>query len=199
MSVQMSPLFEYNKDIVRPNHNGEIGLIIKEKPFFCHLNLKGYTDSLELENYILETLGLKIPKNPNSAIFSEDSCICWLRPNEWLIIQQTQSDLECILRSKIIGAGSLVDVSGGQTIFNLTGPFWRSIISSDSQINIEKNVFTEKHCVQTNLARVPVTMVNTGQTGIDGVDLIIRRSFADYLLNWIFDAAIEFGYSFSVK
>ena len=87
---------------------------------------------------------------------------------------------------------SLVNVSGGQTVITLRGPKARETLMKSTPYDIHPSAFPVGKGVTTVFAKTSVTL---RQPKADCWELIVRRSFADYLYRWLLDAAAEFGVS----
>jgi len=76
------------------------------------------------------------------------------------------------------------------TVIRLTGAHARDVLAKGCPIDIHPRVFCSGQCAQTTLARADMTMHMTAD---DAYDIIVRRSFGEYVLTWLEDAAREYG------
>ena len=101
--------------------------------------------------------------------------------------------IEATLRKSLKGHISVVDVSGGQTCINLRGLAVETVLKKSSIYDFEgwdSAKATSGRVVQTTFAKASAVVSNRS----DGsYDLVIRRSFADYVAQWLLDAGGEFG------
>ena len=100
----------------------------------------------------------------------------------------TEGELEARLRSAIDAAhASVVDVSAQRTTLLVSGPRAR---------DLHPRSFGEGSCAQTLLARAQVVLVGR-DPGEDGGApafwVLVRASFAAYLVDWLIDASVEFS------
>ena len=72
----------------------------------------------------------------------------------------------------------------------LTGDDAAALIATDCPLDLHPREFKPGQCAQTRLAKAGMTIAPLADGS--GFELIIRRSFADYLLLWLQDAAIAF-------
>lgn len=166
---------------------------IREIPFQGFLNLRGKPDNSEFLAAVKKVIGCSLPLEANTVVISGDFKIYWLGPDEWLVVtpteQQTklQSELKLALDDVF---SSVVDNSSGLTLLNITGDNAANLIARDCPLDLHPGVFKVGQCKQTRLAKAGATIAPL-QDG-SGFELVIRRSFADYLLLWVQDALIEF-------
>ena len=191
----MSDLFQQQSPLVQikladPKGNAPS---IREVPFQGFLNLRGKSENSEFLAAVNKVLGCSLPVKANTVVEAGDYKVYWLGPDEWLVITPTgqqgkvQSELQAVLADIF---SSVVDNSSGLTLLNITGENAANLIARDCPLDLHSSVFKPGQCAQTRLAKAGATIsplfVETG------FELVIRRSFADYLLLWMQDASIEF-------
>ena len=163
---------------------------IEEKPFLGYLNLRGKPDNTGFLAGVLKVLGCEPPTGPNTVIDAGENRIYWLGPDEWLIVTPTgkQSRLQADLLDALDGVFcSVVDNSSGLTMIHITDDSARELLATDCPLDLHPRAFKPGQCAQTRLARAGMTLSPLADGGFE---VIIRRSFADYLLLWLQDAAI---------
>jgi sarcosine oxidase subunit gamma len=85
---------------------------------------------------------------------------------------------------------SVVDNSSGLTMLHVTGDNAAALLATDCPFDLHPREFKPGQCAQTRLAKAGMT-ISPLADGV-GFEVIIRRSFADYLLLWLQEAAIAF-------
>ncbi len=177
------------------NNQVDCDLVIKEAPLSAHLNLRGDANDRNFCAAVAEVLDVSLPLQPGTYQRNGGSSIYWLGPSEWLIVQEgaDPASLEAALRESLTGHISIVDVSGGQTCINLRGTAAVTVLKKSSVYDFEGwdgATANSGSVVQTTFAKASAAVSNRS----DGsYDLVIRRSFADYLAQWLLDAGGEFG------
>jgi heterotetrameric sarcosine oxidase gamma subunit len=178
------------------NAEAEFGLVLKEMPAQTHLNLRGDSDNPMFCGAVAEATAVTLPTEPGQYQSNGETSIYWLGPNEWLLVSQLDAaNLEASLRQSLPGHIAVVDVSGGQTLVNLRG----NKIAMDTVLK-KSSVYdfaawpeaqaSSGRCVQTTFASASALFSNRPDGSFD---LVIRRSFADYVAQWLLDAGQEFG------
>jgi sarcosine oxidase subunit gamma len=191
----MSDLFEQQSPLVQIELGEPAGNapLIEEKAFLGYLNLRGRPAHTGFVAGVLKVLGAEAPSEPNTVIEAGDRRIFWLGPDEWLIVTpagQQQKTAEQ-LRSALAGVfSSVVDNSSGLTMIRITGENAAALLATDCPLDLHPREFEPGQCAQTRIARAGMTI--TPLADGSGFDVIIRRSFADYLLRWLQDAAVAF-------
>ena len=184
---QQSPLVQIDLGDARGNAPE-----IREIPFLGYLNLRGRSSDTAFLAALLKVLGCEPPIEANTMVESGDHRIYWLGPDEWLIVTPTgqqgriQAELKVALESVF---SSLVDNSSGLTMVEISGDNAAGLLASDCPFDLHPRAFKPGQCAQTRLAKAGMTI--TPMPGGSGFEVIIRRSFADYIGLWMKDAAVE--------
>jgi sarcosine oxidase subunit gamma len=191
----MSDLFQQQSPLVQIKLDEPRGTAprIEEKPFLGFINLRGRADNTGFLAACLKVLGCEPPVTANTVVESGDYRIYWMGPDEWLIITPAgrQGELKEQLDKALSGVFSaVVDNSSGLTMLHNTGENAAALLATDCPLDLHAREFKHGQCAQTRLARAGMSVSPLAQQA--GFEVIIRRSFADYLLLWLQDAAIAF-------
>ena len=191
----MSDLFQQESPLVQIELGEAKGNAprIEEKAFKGYLNLRGKPGHTGFVAGVLKVLGVEAPTEANTVIDAGDNRIYWLGPDEWLIVTPAgqQDSLRRDLQKALEGVfSSVVDNSSGLTMIHVTGENASALLATDCPFDLHPREFEPGQCAQTRLARAGMTI--SPLAGASGFEIIIRRSFADYLLLWLQDAAVAF-------
>jgi sarcosine oxidase subunit gamma len=180
------------------------GVVVRERVFLGHLNLRGKPDDAHFTRAVSAVLGGDLPLQPNTVREAGDTTVFWLGPDEWLILTADGRGDELVraLRAALAGAHAgdtevagahvaVTDVSGGQTVLSLSGPAVRDLLAKGCPLDLHPRAFGIGRCAQSHLAKAPLLLRLAD--GTPTFELIIRRSFSDYVWAWLDDAAAEFG------
>ena len=185
---QQSPLVQI--ELGEPRGNAPR---IEEKPFHGFLNLRGRPSHTGFVAGVLKVLGAEAPTEANTVIEAGDHRVYWLGPDEWLIVTPAgqQENLQRDLLDALDGVfSSVVDNSSGLTMIHVTGDNAGALLATDCPFDLHPREFKSGQCAQTRLAKAGMLIAPLSDG--PGFEVIIRRSFADYLLRWLQDAAIAF-------
>ncbi|PXF31950.1 sarcosine oxidase subunit gamma [Pokkaliibacter plantistimulans] len=187
-----SPLHHVGLDHLALNVHQRGGVALREKKLLGHLVLRGNSANASLLKGIKKVLGVELPLAPLSCSAKGTTSIQWMGPDEWLILVEGGSEygIELALREAIDGHISLVNVSGGQTVLELSGPDARKVLQKSTPYDVHPGSFPVGKCVSTVFAKTQVLLQRTGE---DSYEMVVRRSFSDYMWLWLQDASAEYG------
>jgi sarcosine oxidase, subunit gamma len=84
------------------------------------------------------------------------------------------------------GFAGVVELGSGQTVIEIAGPRAREVIAKGCPLDLHPRMFGPGSCAQSRLARALVTIAQVD--GTPTFELIVRRSFADYVWRFLTDA-----------
>ncbi|ATG74280.1 sarcosine oxidase subunit gamma [Zobellella denitrificans] len=186
-----SPLYHANLPaLAAERQQGEV--VLREKALLGHLVLRGNADNELFAKTVEKVLGVALPTQPCSSVETDRVLVQWLAPDEWLIIVEggREGQLEAQLREQLSGHYAITDVSGGQTVLELSGPKAELVVRKSCPYDVHPSNFPTGKCVGTVFAKSTVLL---RRTGAESFELVVRRSFADYLWLWLQDASREYG------
>ena len=169
-----------------------VGVLVRKHVGRVYLDLRG--DAARLREALETVAGVELPREPCTWRRAERAAAYWLGPDEWLLAGENgvASDLEQQLRHAVDGGGAVVDVSGAQIHVELSGRDADKVLRKSSPYDFHPRNFPAGRCVQTVFAKATALVA----ADVNGVfDIVFRRSYADYLMAWIADAADEYGLS----
>lgn len=170
------------------------GVAVRERPFLGHLILRGNAAEPAFCSGVEQALGLPLPLKAGglSLDAGRDVSIQWMSPDEWLLVVPggTEFATEKRLRDALAGHFAVMNVSGGQTVLELEGPAVREMLMKCTPYDVHPRNFPVGKGVSSVFAK---TTAIIRRVGGERWELVIRRSFADYLYRWVLDASEEFG------
>ena len=188
-----SPLFHADLKSIAEQGNTDAGITLQELALLDHLVIRGNAADTSLIAGLQSVAGLALPGNLQSAE-NGDTVIRWISPDEWLITTApgTGFEMEQKLRDAIDSHIAIVNVSGGQTLLNISG--------KDAEEMLRKTTPYDIHISNMPVGKVVTSLFGKAQavirrTGEQEFEVIIRRSFADYCWLWLQDACGEFGFT----
>jgi sarcosine oxidase subunit gamma len=159
------------------------------------LNLRGDVASPTFVDAVTGVLGGPLPVQHNTVADHGEVRIFWLGPDEWLITtpEGARSDLKTVLQEALEGIHfALSDVSSGQTTLVVSGPDAGSLLSKSCTLDLHPRAFAPGQCAQTLLAGSTVLLSRLERAHGPEFELVVRRSFADYLWRCLADGAEEY-------
>lgn len=175
----------------RPAVSEKSRVVLRERAMAGHLILRG--GAIVLDEAVRGVLGVGLPGRPNTLTLDEsgERSIQWLSPDEWLVIVPGGEEfaLEKRLREALGDAHyAIVNASGGQTLIELTGDKARELLMKSTPYDVHPEAFPVGKGVTTVFAKANLILRRPTEARWE---LVVRRSFADYLYRWILDAGAE--------
>ncbi|MFF3909590.1 sarcosine oxidase subunit gamma [Streptomyces sp. NPDC001848] len=189
-----SPLADAAHRLAAATRSSRGAIRLAELPFLAQVNVRLDAKGPAADAVGL-ALGLQLPLEPNNVVHAGDLTAVWLGPDEWLVVGRpgTERDLESRIRS----AGGdepvgVTDVSAQRTTLLVAGPRARDLLSHGCPLDLHPRAFGPGRCAQTTLARAQVVLVAREEPRA-GFWILVRSSFAGYLVDWLLDAAMEYA------
>jgi len=189
-----SPLAEFYATELGGSEPHEAGCELRERPFLGHLNLRGDPAEAAFIEAVKGVVGFGLPLQPNTTAGNRELTALWLGPDEWLLLtpRDHQARIGQALRTALGDTfAAVIDVSDGQTMITVRGAHARDLLGKGCSLDLHPRVFGSGRCAQTLLAKVGVLIRQRDDS--PSFDVIVRRSFADYLARWLKDAGQEYG------
>lgn len=174
------------------------GIHAAERAFLTHVNLRGDPRDAAFLERVRGVLGIELPLAANTVSAGTGRVAYWLGPDEWLVIAAPESGagLDSALRTALGDLfSSVTEVSGGQTVVELRGAAVRDLLARECPLDLHPRAFGVGQCAQTRLAKAGVLLRPLAG---DAMELVVRRSFADYFWLWLQEAAAEYGLDASI-
>lgn len=162
-----------------------------------HVNLRADPRDGGIGRALQAVLGQSLPVEPNTLKAGEQ-LVFWLGPDEFLVrtgAEQAQGLVESLSSQTRGQSATANDVSGGLCALRLEGADVRALLAKGCTLDLRADAFGAGRCAQTGLARASVLLACVDDPC--AIDVVVRRSFADYLCRWIARAGEEFGVRFS--
>jgi sarcosine oxidase subunit gamma len=168
-------------------------LRVQEVAHIGKINIRG---TKSIAKVIWNHTGCDFPPANNMVSSAGARHIVWLGPDEALLL--CEAGMERDLRRKISAdlAGqhfAATNVTDALCVLQVEGPEVRAVLAKGCALDLHPGKFGPGQCAQTMLAHAGVTMIATDENCFL---LICRTSFAPYTLDWLQDAALEFGFVF---
>lgn len=190
---QESPLVGVNALLKKHEATASKAFRMVERPFLELVNVRGDLRDTAFVSAAESVIGCKLPDAPNTTSKGAAYDLLWLGPDEWLARSATAhsatetAPLENKLRDVFKGLyAAAVDIGSGYTVLEISGTRTREVLSRGCPLDLHPGLFAVGQCAQSHYFKASLTLV---PTGADSFDLVIRRSFADYFVKIMLDAA----------
>jgi sarcosine oxidase subunit gamma len=189
--VLQSPLHAFGLSAQARPADESCGVWANEVPLQGYISLRGNPADTAFQDGAASVLGTRLPVEPCTFARSGAVKALWLSPDEWMIVCP-RARLQPLLRSlgKALGGvrSQVVDNSGGYTEITVQGRNAADVISHASVYDLHR--LGEGRVVGTTFGTSAVYMYRQR----DGVSLLVRRSFADYVWRFLVRAAEPYGF-----
>lgn len=186
-----SPLHHIGLAEIAGRSIDDAGVVFSEEGFLGHLTLRCEPTS-PLIAVAQSILGVALPLSPLTSVEQGDLVVRWIAPDEWLLsLPNVQVfDLETRFRAEMSGHHSLVNGSGGMTVYKIRGKHVVDMLKKSTPVDLHDSEFPVGKVVSTVFAKAGAVIRRTGESEFE---LVVRRSYADYIWLWIQDASQEYG------
>ncbi|MFM0594975.1 sarcosine oxidase subunit gamma [Paraburkholderia dilworthii] len=190
---QESPLV--GTDALLKKHLSTAGAAFRlsERPFLELVNVRGDTRDAAFMQAMESVLGCRPPEKANTIARGNGYELLWLGPDEWLVRSATAHDAtrSAPLLAKLGAAfagvfAAVVDIGSGYTVLEISGTRTREVLARGCPLDLHPKLFGEGQCAQSHYFKASMTLV---PTGANSFDIVVRRSFADYFVKMMLDAA----------
>ena len=132
-----------------------------------------------------KALGLTLPAKPKTSASKGSRTALWLGPDEWLVIDGGAKDPldDC---AKANALHSAVGISHRNVGISVTGPGAANTINAGCPQDLSLAAFPVGACSRTILGKVEIVLLRTGE---DAFRVECWRSFSDYVLTFLTEAA----------
>ncbi|SEP06970.1 sarcosine oxidase subunit gamma [Aquisalimonas asiatica] len=150
------------------------------------LNLRGNADEPAFVDAVTSALGCPPPVTPNTWAAGEGLQLLWAGPDEWLAVVEPHGPagrLEAVRGALGTTRGAVTALGAGYAMLELTGERSRAVLARGTPLDLHAREFAAGQCAQTRLGHG--TVVLWALDGAPTFRLLIRRSMAGYLRDWL--------------
>ncbi|HYS65763.1 MAG TPA: sarcosine oxidase subunit gamma [Paraburkholderia sp.] len=190
---QESPLVGADALLKKHQATASAAFRLNERPFLELVNVRGDTRDAAFVSAVESVTGCRPPEKANTIARGNGYDLLWLGPDEWLARSATAHDasrtapLQAKLGAAFAGVfASAVDIGSGYTVLEISGTRTREVLVRGCPLDLHPKLFGEGQCAQSHYFKASMTLVPTGP---DSFDIVVRRSFADYFVKIMLDAA----------
>ncbi len=171
-------------------HGDAAVVMLRELPASAMIDLRLDPANAATLSAAQSALALNLPLTPGKSATGAERVAIWFGPDQWLIVAPSAAATPLV--HALAGAAvSAVDVSDLRAEFELAGPRAMDVLRKGCAIDLHPRVFGPGDCALTSLARVRIAVRQTDER--PGYRVLVERSVAPYLWDWLVDAMIEFG------
>jgi sarcosine oxidase subunit gamma len=193
-----SPLHHADLASVAKAQQADTGsVVMTELKLRGHIVLRGKLENAGFTQGVESVLGMALPTTLK-FVEKEGVSIRWISPDEWLVVvpELRSFEVEQALIEAVKGHCAIVNVSGGQTILRLSGADVQKVLQKTVPLDVHERSFPIGKVVTAVFAKTQAIISRTGE---QEWELVIRRSFSDYVWLWLQDTCAEFKLQITVE
>ena len=168
------------------------GVRVAELPNITCIVLRGHADDDGLLRAVQAACGVALPTQPCTYSATANTIALWISPDEWWLLapRVARDGLVTALRQATAGQHAQVaDNSGGIACLHVAGPQHVTLLRHLSPYDFESSLPVGR-CVSTVVPKAGITVLRGAD---DGVLLLFRRSFADWVWRLVERSAKPYG------
>ena len=158
-------------------------VLIKPSPALTRISLRAGADEIASINQVL---GIDLPVVPKTLSSKNKRTALWIGPDEWLIIDEAESELNQIPNLLDDILCSAVDISHRNTAIIVNGARAATVLNSGCPQNLGIEEFPSGSCSRTILGKSEIIL---WRISCDEFHVECWRSFSDYVWKFLVDAA----------
>lgn len=178
---------------VQPRSAGAAGapLQLGEAPGFALLQASAFPDAVkEFTRIARALLGASFPLQVGVTVRTAEHSLFKVGPEHFWIVGAPGA-WEIALREAVPGEiGSVLSLTHGRTRLFIEGAASREVLSRGIGIDLDPQAFQLDAFALTELAHTPVLLHRTAS---HRYELYVLTSYAEWVWNWLADAALPFG------
>ncbi len=169
------------------------GVELRDCPPRGRIELRGDPAGPGFVAGVADSVGLEPPLTPNTSRSEAECTILWLGPDAWLI--EIPAEAENAVAKELEKClsnlhASVAVVGAGSVTWSLAGSSARDVLAKGMTLDLDPRRFRAGACARSLLARVPVLLHRCHDGPV--YEITVARSFFDYGLHWLRDAASEY-------
>ena len=152
------------------------------------ITLRGDLASKPVARAVKAAAGVAVPK-PGTAAVVGDSGVCWMSPDELLVLcpYDTVAETVAQMNDTLSGVHALVaDVSDARASFRVAGPAAREVMAKLAPVDLHPDTFAPGMFRRTRMAQVPAAF---WMPDTDSFQIVCFRSQAQYMFDLLKVAA----------
>lgn len=127
----------------------------------------------------LQSLGFRLPMQPNTVVSTDDADALWLGPRSWLLLARQKAaatDFDVTRNALNDAGGALFDVSSSYAGWSVAGGNAPRVLNRGCPLDLDPNVFKPGRCAQSLFGHVNVLVYRPDDTV--AFTVLVARSFA---------------------
>jgi len=188
--IMKSPLHHFGLNEHEQAINDSNGVWANELPLLGYISLRGNSKNKQFTDAFKIATTIALPTEPCRLAKADWGTIFWLSPDEWLMVCHRNQHLKLMNDLQLALAGihsQVVDNAGGYTTVVIQGRQAADALHHCTVYDLA--ALTMGRVVGTTFGKANIIMSKLD----DGYVLVLRRSFADYIWQYLERSASPYG------
>jgi heterotetrameric sarcosine oxidase gamma subunit len=156
------------------------------------LEVGAWPNRLEtVANRLGELAGVTLPGRPGRFTESASALVCWIAFGRFIYVGAAAEDTARVDTALDTEDAAVVDLAGARRIVRIEGGAAPALLNKAVAIDFDPAAFPAGALAQSVIHQIPVVILRRSEMAFD---VLAPSSLADALIDWITDAALEFGY-----
>lgn len=167
-------------------------LTLRELSTGALLEVGAWPNHLEKVTKTLSDLaGTTLPGRPGRFTESPSALVCWIAFGRFIYLGAAAEDTARVDGALEAEDAAVVDLAGARRIVRIEGEAASEVLNKAVAIDFDLAAFPAGALAQSVIHQIPAVILRRGETVFD---VLAPSSLADALIDWMSDAALEFGY-----
>jgi methylglutamate dehydrogenase subunit D len=151
---------------------------------------------VEFQEHMRACSGVSLPLDLHRGVTHGDSRLIRItRYQYWWIAGRGASMLR-LAKDLPASAGTVTVLSAGRVRIRITGPAVRELLARGIALDLHPASFQVGRSAQTGLHHTGIFLERLGE---DAYEIYVQRTYAEWLWEWLTDAALPFGYEIGIE
>ena len=193
MFTRASALASVLKPETRLGASRTAELVFGERRGWSLTEIAAFADTADVVARKLEGLtGLAAPKSTAKPARGSGNTVIRVGHGKFWVFGSEGSDLAArALETLDPAEGAVTPLSHSRSIITIAGPPGFEVLKKGIALDFSDTAFPVGAAATTGVHHVPVLLIRTGE---ESVEVIVLRTFARTVFEWLLDAGLEFGY-----
>lgn len=170
----------------------EPAILLRELQLGTVLEVGAWPNRLEaVANRLSELAGTVLPGRPGRFSESGTALVGWVAFGRFLYVAADPRETARVAEALDTDEAAVVDLGPARRALHVGGGPAAELLNKAVAIDFDPRAFPPGSLAQSVIHQIPVVILRRDEQGFD---LLVPTSLADALIEWLTDAALEFGY-----
>jgi len=145
----------------------------------------------EFQERVRASSGADLPVEMYRGVTHADSHLVRITQHQYWWISAGSTSMLRLARELPASAGTVTVLSASRVRIRITGPKARDVLAQGIALDLHPAAFQLGRSAQTGLHHTGVFLERVGD---DSYEIYVQRTYAEWIWDWLIDAALPFGY-----